>query len=174
MKKNNFYTKLIKRLYGTNGVLDEYKLQKINSIGNVSFMIMAVYTLISSFVVTLMMSWNVSLYNILIIYTATNFLVLMALLAYILIAVSKLKLDEISVDDKPNYKKRLAKFRKSAIISGIGFFFVTRILSLFSPADITLLDRIVSPKDNVIQLIEALIFVIFMYIVMKRKIYQEK
>ncbi|WP_252898423.1 DUF3278 domain-containing protein [Apilactobacillus ozensis] len=28
MKKNNFYTKLIKRLYGTNGVLDEYKLQK--------------------------------------------------------------------------------------------------------------------------------------------------
>ncbi|MFT9358314.1 MAG: DUF3278 domain-containing protein [Liquorilactobacillus nagelii] len=58
MKSKSLIDKVLKKFYGIDGILDEYKKEQINKIGNLIFIFMWWYLIISTFVATLLVSIN--------------------------------------------------------------------------------------------------------------------
>jgi len=95
-------TKIIKRFYGVQGVLDEYRRQEFYKIGNTGFMALFCYTLISNVIVFVIVSLDnyKHVQDILICYMSINILFLTyGICGYVLIATRRRHLLENEVLD---------------------------------------------------------------------------
>ena len=105
-------TKMLKRFYGVQGVLDEYRRHELYKIGNTGFMVMFYYTLFSNFIVLLILSFDNYRHteNIILWYIMANILfVVIGISGYIVTTTKRRQLIEKDVEAKDfqSQKKRL-------------------------------------------------------------------
>lgn len=169
--KENFLTKCIKRFYGITGPLDEYKRQEINRIGNNSFIICWIYLMISNFIF-FFCGYNHPEHAV-ITYGGVNFIFLMSISFYIMIASyrSKITINEVSEN---NYKNEKRKIKYRMIISGIIFGLLIYLINPLTSVVVdheSYLNQIIHPtKRYLIQcILETVFWCLFMYLIMKNR-----
>lgn len=134
--KETLATKLIKRFYGVQGVLDEYRRQELYKIGNTGFMVMFYYALISNFIVLFVFSLDNYKHteDILMWYISANMIFLICGICGFIIFTTKQKHlieNEVEIKDIKSQKRRLIY---GSIRQGIFFGIVTFILDgMMSP-----------------------------------------
>lgn len=119
--KETLATKLLKRFYGVQGVLDEYRRNEIYKIGNIGFIAMFYYALISNFIVLFVFSLDNHRHteDILMWYIIANMIFLIwGICGYVLITTRRRHLLENEVQDIETQKKHL---KYLAIRQGIFF-----------------------------------------------------
>ncbi|MFT8539252.1 MAG: DUF3278 domain-containing protein [Leuconostoc mesenteroides] len=119
--KETLATKLLKRFYGVQGVLDEYRRNEIYKIGNTGFIAMFYYALFSNFIVLLVFSLDNHRHteDILMWYIIANIIFLICgICGYVLITTRRRHLLENEVQDIETQKKHL---KYLAIRQGIFF-----------------------------------------------------
>lgn len=122
--KENFSTNLLKRFYGVQGTLDEYRRHELYKIGNTAFMITFYYNLFSAFIAILVWgSANTNnlnvLENIFFWYAFANLLfVVFGISGYIIFATKRKHLLDNEVLDIKSQNKRLVHL---SIRQGIQF-----------------------------------------------------
>ncbi|TPR19345.1 DUF3278 domain-containing protein [Apilactobacillus timberlakei] len=174
-KKESLFTKYLKMFYGVSGPLDEYKRQEINRIGNNSFI--ACWLYIATLSLFLIFYGTSHPQNAISIFIVANFVFLMILSVYIIIATkrSKLTTNEVSVD---NYKKA----KRKVVYKGIGFgiyfvlamYLITPLTSL-SSGNKSYIESLKHPEGGFLSfIVGGLIFGISMYIIMRIRIKKMK
>ena len=119
MEKEKLGVRLIKRVYGINGVLDEYKRSEINRIGNNAFMFLWGYFLIANMIAMIaVLNFNPEI--VLWVLLGTSFLVIIAIGLYIMYEAECAELTSIEVEEKDvtTIKK---KMKKNAILGSLFF-----------------------------------------------------
>lgn len=131
--KENFSTRMLKRFYGVQGVLDEYRRNEIYKIGNTAFMAMFYYALISNFLVILILSFDdyKHVESIFFWYIWSNFVfVVFGISGYIIFSTKRKHLVENEVQDIAYQKKRLVNISiKQGFIFGILTFIFNGLMS---------------------------------------------
>jgi len=133
--KETLATKLIKRFYGVQGVLDEYRRQELYKIGNTGFMVMFYYALISNFIVLFVFSLDDYKHTeaILMWYVSVNMIFLICgICGYIIFTTKRKHLieNEVEVKDIKSQKKRLIYVSiRQGIMFGILTFIFNGIMS---------------------------------------------
>ncbi|WP_258553543.1 DUF3278 domain-containing protein [Leuconostoc mesenteroides] len=108
--KEKFSTRMLKRFYGVQGELDEYRRNEIYKIGNTAFIAMFYYSLISNFLVFLILSLDEykHLESIFLWYIWANIIfVVFGISGYIIFATKSRHLVENEVQDIAYQTKRL-------------------------------------------------------------------
>ncbi|MBU7450200.1 DUF3278 domain-containing protein [Leuconostoc citreum] len=129
--KETLATKLLKRFYGVQGVLDEYRRNEIYKIGNAGFIAMFYYALFSNFIVLLVFSLDNHRHteDILMWYIIANMIFLICgICGYVLITTRRRHLLENEVQDIETQKKHL---KYLVIRQGIFFGVFSNILNTF-------------------------------------------
>lgn len=124
-KKESIGVKVVKRFYGVNGVLDEYKRQEVNRIGNNSFMVLWGYMLLSSFV-AFMVGLTHPTWALWILLVGNSVVGIFGIGLYIMSATISLDLGQVEVEKK-HYeieKQRMKKKGRSAGLFFGGWMFV--------------------------------------------------
>lgn len=118
MSKEKIINKLLKYFYGIDGVLDEYKKSQLNKFGNIGFIILCWYLLISSFIALILYAQNLqTAFNFLIIGNMVIFFAAM-LLSSLFLRQKKLTIVDA---DKTDYPKMKKKYAIKSIILGVYF-----------------------------------------------------
>ncbi|TPR13308.1 DUF3278 domain-containing protein [Apilactobacillus timberlakei] len=172
--KESLYIRIIKHIYGIHGYFDEYKKQEVNRIGNNAFLILFLLfglEIISTSFSALIFESS----NVLIVLMWSNLLIFLIILLYLAFSVSKLKLDQIETYDNKDYSHQIKKLRKKCIMLAFNFFIIERIVFflidlLTNDNHLTILQLIISPKENIVWGITSIIFSITLYFVQKSKI----
>lgn len=138
--KSKISTFMIRRIYGIEGVLDEYKLSQIGIIGNNAFMICFSYIFISNILSLFLINYNLLDNNQILTYLIyVNLGFILIIISTFLTESSKNKhLYEIekefnNVTDKKKYFKK--KAFKIALESALMYFIITHIC--FEPLDLS-------------------------------------
>lgn len=123
--KESISVKLIKYFYGIDGKLDEYRRSELNRIGNNAFIILFMYTLVSSGIMILVGNINVKYLEY---YPMVNLVaVIFGVGMYIIFQVEKLKLSTKEVTSK-NYngerRKLIRRSIKTSLITTIIYYVV--------------------------------------------------
>ncbi|GEO70384.1 DUF3278 domain-containing protein [Levilactobacillus acidifarinae] len=131
MGKSSLYVRLVKRFYGIDDVLDEYKLQQINHLGNVMFLWLMGYLMIGNLALMVAIV-KAPAEQVLTIAIFVNLLVVASVIGVLIGVTRKLKLDDVEVAaaDLPQRVKRL---RWRAV--GAGFYFFCWMLLIQSLLD---------------------------------------
>lgn len=179
MQKESLYVRAVRRFYGIAGQFDEYREQEINKIGNKSFMMLTIYNMLSVFVAWLGLMSSLDKELTFASYIICNFVVLLGIFGYIAIKVYRLKLDQVEVYNDTQYGQLMRKSKKSFVLGGLFFFVGTRVLSIImnlvdAKNQLSLMDLVLSPKDNIQMLISTALFIIFMYILTKARIKKDE
>lgn len=164
--KETFATKMIKRFYGVQGVLDEYRRQELYKIGNTGFMAMFCYMLLSNCIVLLILSLDNYKHSedLITWYIMANLLfVVFGTSGYIIITTKRRHLieNEVAAKDIQSQKKRLVDI---SIRQGVCFGTLTFIFNgITSPgfSDLT------SWHTMIVYIIEGVFFGIVMYFFQK-------
>lgn len=158
--KEKFSTRMLKRFYGVQGVLDEYRRNEIYKIGNTAFIAMFYYSLISNFLVFLILSLDEykHLESIFLWYIGANIIfVVFGISGYIIFATKSRHLVENEVKDIAYQKKRLINI---SIKQGFTFGVLTFILNgIMSPH----LSELTSWHTVRVYIIEGAFFGLAMY-----------
>ncbi|MFW7433128.1 DUF3278 domain-containing protein [Vagococcus carniphilus] len=111
--KESLTVKMIKRMYGVSGVLDEYRRGEIDKIGNKAFMILYTYMPLSAFLALLFIEKapREALFGLI----GSNLMIYFLITGYIGIKTSKLKLMDIEVE-----KSDIKKIRYQTITKCLG------------------------------------------------------
>ncbi|MDT2814684.1 DUF3278 domain-containing protein [Vagococcus carniphilus] len=111
--KESLTVKMIKRMYGVSGVLDEYRRGEIDKIGNKAFMILYIYMPLSAFLALLFIEKapREALFGLI----GSNLMIYSLITGYIGIKTSKLKLMDIEVE-----KSNIKKIRYQTIVKCLG------------------------------------------------------
>lgn len=161
--------------YGISGPLDEYKTQTMNRIGNISFIFCFWYILISN-LVFLYYGFNDPEHSF-IVYACCNFLFVMIISAYIIIASrrAKLTVKEVSVFDYKHEKRKVIyKGIGLGIYFGLGMYLIMPLSSVFIDHE-SYVDQLIHPDGGFLSFIlMGLYFGICMYIVMRIRIKKMK
>ena len=118
-KQGSLFSRLIKRVYGIDDVLDEYKLQQINAIGNKAFLCLFGYTLVANCGAAIsVVYWPTA--TVLATWIWVNLGMTLVLVTVIGARVRRLKLDdfEVAVAQLP---ARIRHLRWWALLVGIKF-----------------------------------------------------
>ncbi|WP_181398794.1 DUF3278 domain-containing protein [Apilactobacillus micheneri] len=174
--KESLFTKCIKRFYGITGPLDEYKRQEINRIGNNAFIVCWIYIMLSNFMF-FFLGYNHPEYSV-IIYGGSNFIFLMLISIYIIVASHRSGLTINEVAEK-NYKNEKRKISYRIILSGIYFGFIIYLLNPLTSVVVdhkSYLNQIIHPsKGDLLQcLFETFFWCLFMYLIMKSRMKKMK
>ncbi|MBZ1517264.1 DUF3278 domain-containing protein [Leuconostoc mesenteroides] len=158
--KEKFSTRMLKRFYGVQGELDEYRRNEIYKIGNTAFIAMFYYSLISNFLVFLILSLDEykHLESIFLWYIWANIIfVVFGISGYIIFATKSRHLVENEVQDIAYQKKRLINI---SIKQGFTFGVLTFILNgIMSPH----LSELTSWHTVRVYIIECAFFGLAMY-----------
>lgn len=173
-QKESLYIKIIKRVYGIHGYFDEYKKQEVNRIGNNAFLILFTFFTLEM----LLSSFSVMIFDsddILMILMWSNILIFFIIIWYLAIAVSKLKLDQIEAYDDKDFYLKIKKAKKKAIFTVFSFFLTERIVffildSLDKDNKLSIWQNIISPRENIIWGVTAILMGIATYLILKSKI----
>ncbi len=111
--KESLSVKIIKRVYGVTGVLDEYRKGKIDEVGNQAFMLLYWYIPLSTFLAILFIEENPKIALVTLI--SSNMFIYMGISIYIVWKISRLKLMDIEVE-----KDKLKSTKRQLIIKNIG------------------------------------------------------
>lgn len=118
MVKHNLYLCLLRWTYGVEGVSDEYKLAKLNQIGNNAFLFLVVYTSLAEIGVLFgVLAWP--LRTVLVSFLVVNALVLLGVGVATGHAVQRLHFDQIDID-RTDYPGQLRRLRWRAL--GLGLY----------------------------------------------------
>lgn len=118
MVKHNLYLRLLRWTYGVEGVIDEYKLAKLNQIGNNAFLFLVVYTSLAEIGVLFgALAWP--LRTVLVSFLVVNALVLLGVGVAMGHAVQRLHFDQIDID-RTDYPGQLRRLRWRAL--GLGLY----------------------------------------------------
>ena len=118
-KKESIGVKAVKRFYGVSGVLDEYKRQEINRIGNNSFMMLWAYMLLSSFV-TVVVGMNHPTWALWILLIGNAVVGIFGIGLYIMSATISLGLGQVEVEKK-QYDVEKQRMKKKGRRAGLFF-----------------------------------------------------
>ncbi|MEG0551668.1 MAG: DUF3278 domain-containing protein [Vagococcus sp.] len=130
MEKEKLGTRFIKRIYGITGVLDEYKKNEVNRIGNNAFMFLWVYSIVAN-VVTLFLTQYVEFEILLWGYLLVNcFVLFFGVGLYLMYEIECLGLADQEVEES-NYLQAKKKMKKNGITATIIFFIIQLILQGF-------------------------------------------
>ncbi|HCM90326.1 MULTISPECIES: DUF3278 domain-containing protein [Vagococcus] len=119
MEKEKLGVRLIKRVYGISGVLDEYKRAEINRIGNNAFMFLWGYFLVAN-MIAVIAALNFNPEVVLWVLLITSFLMIIGIGLYMMYEVecAELANDEVEEKDFMVVKK---KMKRNAILGGLFF-----------------------------------------------------
>ncbi|MCP0887976.1 DUF3278 domain-containing protein [Ligilactobacillus sp. WILCCON 0076] len=164
-RPNKLMLKIIKLFYGVEGVLDEYKLQQIDRIGNNAFLILFSYTIVSNLFVSFV-SLNDSQMTLSIFILVNILFSLVVVVGYIAIAMKRLNLNNQEVIAE-NYSQKLNRIKRRALRRGammtIYFWCVERFLDWYF-YHIPYIIGILSFRGYLKALIAGSILGVFMYI----------
>ena len=132
-RPNKLMLKIIKLFYGVEGVLDEYKLQQIDRIGNNAFLILFSYTIISNLFVSFVSSMDSQM--VLSIFILINILFsFIVVVGYIAISMNRLNLNNQEIIAE-KYSQKINRIKKRALRRGammtIYFWCVERFLDWY-------------------------------------------
>lgn len=117
MVKHNFYLRLLRWAYGVEGVIDEYKLAKLNQIGNNAFLFLVVYTSLAEIGVLFgALAWP--LRTVVVSFLVVNALVLLGVGVATGRAIQRLHFDQIDIDRR-DYPRQLRRLRWRALGWGL-------------------------------------------------------
>lgn len=117
MVKHNLYLRLLRWAYGVEGVIDEYKLAKLNQIGNNAFLFLVVYTSLAEIGVLFgALAWP--LRTVVVSFLVVNALVLLGVGVATGHAVQRLHFDQIDID-RTDYPGQLRRLRWRALGWGL-------------------------------------------------------
>ncbi|CAH1852031.1 DUF3278 domain-containing protein [Convivina praedatoris] len=164
---NRLYIGLLRWFYGIDGVIDEYKEQKLNKFGNIAFILLMIYLILSTFVTLLFWAkyGDGVLINLVLLNMAVFFVSALIEGFY----VFKNKLDKTYSKSPDNQKK---KYQRKAIRVGVFFGFwmylSTGILDYI--IDKTSLVNLLSIQSIGRGIIQGVFFGAFMYLMFKHRI----
>lgn len=123
MGKPSLYVRLVKRFYGIDGVLDEYKLQKINHLGNVMFLWLMGYLLLGDLALMVALV-KVPAEQVLTVAIFANLVVVAIVIGVLIGVLRKLKLDDVEIT-AAELPQRVKRLRWRALGAGLYFFGIT-------------------------------------------------
>ncbi|AUJ31384.1 MAG: DUF3278 domain-containing protein [Liquorilactobacillus nagelii] len=164
MKSKSLIDKVLKKFYGIDGILDEYKKEQINKIGNLIFIFMWWYLIISTFVATLLVSINRD--GAILFLIIGNLIVVLLSIIIVTVFLRRKKLDLVEVE-----KKDYLKLKRKYLVKGIflaGYFGVSMyILNALDGAfegEGDFWSEITSFNNLQISLVEGFLFGMLMYL----------
>lgn len=160
--KESITVKMIKRVYGVTGILDEYRRGEIDKIGNKAFMMLFWYMPLSTFVAMLFMEKNPqgALWGL----VGSNVVVYFLMIGYIGIKSSRLKLMAIEVE-KNKVKKTtyqlIIKNMGAAVYFSIAIHFINALIATMLEGD-SYLSYITSWHHIKVSLVGGILFGVMM------------
>lgn len=128
--KESLNVKIIKRVYGITGVIDEYRKGKIDEIGNKAFMLLYWYVPLSTFLSVLFVEKNPKI--ALLALTGSNLFIFMGISVYIVLKTSRLKLTDIEVEKKEikvTRRKLVIKNIEAMVFFAVGIYFLNALIT---------------------------------------------
>lgn len=170
MKNNKVGNFFIKRFYGIDDILDEYKESKVNRFGNIAFITLLSYLILSTFIAFLIYLVNIKWAFIFIITSNTLIWFIYLCLGSWFIRLKKLDHIDVPSDDVNSVKQRyLKRAWGTGIGFGIGMYALSIILAVIS-GDSTLHESIGNVSNIITALFEGVIFGVCTYCWYLRKL----
>lgn len=130
MEKEKLGIRFIKRIYGITGVLDEYKKNEVNRIGNNAFMFLWVYSIIANGVILFLTQYveiEILFWSYLLV---SCFVVFLGVGLYLMYEIECLGLAEQEVEES-DYLQEKEKMKRKGIKATIVFFIIQVIVQGF-------------------------------------------
>ncbi|CAI2692906.1 DUF3278 domain-containing protein [Apilactobacillus apinorum] len=174
MKK--ILSKIIEYELGVPSKRDEYQQNVLYESGFIAFGSYFIFSFIEFLVagcIFLNSSSENFLYNLLAVILLINLLAMSVTLAFLKYKVRKSKIDLIDVTNEQSYETLVKKAKRRGVNCGILFFVLEKAIVIFggpNNAGNTIAERVLSPWNNVMLLVFAVICGFAVYITLKNKI----
>lgn len=163
MNRETLYVRLIKRFYGIEGILDEYRQQQVTRIGSNALMWQTTYILISSILAAFLMGRNAV--QVLMAYLIGN--IMMTVVTFLYVGIALREVQEVTEKGGRSMKKSVAlKTLTNGLIFTVGLFLILTLAEVILFG--TSVTRALSEWSTYIHPIEGgLVYTVLMYVYLR-------